>query len=150
MDRSLQVGKCDRGTNLLWNCSINSDCGEETNMNDDRVWEFEASLWTGDAQHYQELIDKTCLMVLPTGPFIFDGNAAVNAVSVTPRWTSIDITDRQIARPQDGLIVVAYSARASRGESEVYKAHCTSTYRRLGHDNWKVVQHQQSPPLTIG
>ena len=119
-------------------------------MNDDRVWEFEAGLWTGDARHYQESLDETCLMVLPTGPFIFDGSAAVKAVSDTPRWTKIDITDRQIARPQDGLIVVAYSARASCGEGEAYEAHCTTTYRRLGQDNWKVVQHQQTPPQIIG
>jgi hypothetical protein len=116
-------------------------------MNDERVWDFEANLWTGDAQNYRQSIDDACLMVLPTGSYIFDGDAAINAVSQTPRWTHIEIIDRQIARPQDGLIVVAYSAKASRGDAETYSAHCTSTYRRLEHDVWKVVQHQQTPPL---
>lgn len=116
-------------------------------MNDERVWDFETSLWTGDASHYRQSVDETCLMVLPTGPFIFTGSAAIEAVAQTPRWTKIDITERQIARPQDGTIVVAYFASVSRGDGEAYSAHCTSTYRRLGHDNWKVVQHQQTPPL---
>ena len=38
-------------------------------MDDDRVWSFEKSLWTGDADHYRELVDAECLMVLPTPPF---------------------------------------------------------------------------------
>jgi hypothetical protein len=45
------------------------------------------------------------------------------------------------------LIVVAYHAKAVKGD-ETYEAHCTSTYRRRSHDDWLVVQHQQTPPLT--
>jgi NAD(P)H-flavin reductase len=37
-------------------------------MDDERVWSFEKGLWTGDANHYQELIDDECLMVLPEPP----------------------------------------------------------------------------------
>ena len=32
-------------------------------MEDSRVWEFEKSLWTGDADHYRASIDDDCLMV---------------------------------------------------------------------------------------
>jgi hypothetical protein len=45
------------------------------------------------------------------------------------------------------LIVIAYRAEAAKGD-ERYVAHCTSTYRRLEHEVWRVVQHQQTPPLT--
>lgn len=115
-------------------------------MDDDRVWAFEESLWTADAAHYRESIDAECLMVLPEPPFVFTGAQAVEAVAKTPRWSSIALSDRQLARPEEGLIVVAYRAQAER-DGEGYQAHCTSTYRRLGHEDWKVVQHQQLPPL---
>ncbi|MGF7146518.1 hypothetical protein FHS96_000127 [Sphingomonas zeicaulis] len=116
-------------------------------MEDDRVWAFEESLWTGDAETYRAAIDEACLMVLPTPPFVFTGQQAIEAVSDTPRWSEVKIDQRQVVRPQEGLIVVAYRVVASRADGDPYEAHCTSTYRRLGHEEWRVVQHQQTPPL---
>ena len=116
-------------------------------MDDQRVWAFEESLWTADAEHYRESIDDQCLMVLPKPPFVMSGQQAIEAVSSTPRWSKIELTERQVARPQEGMIVVAYKANASLEDGEDYVAHCTSTYRRLGHEEWRVVQHQQTPPL---
>ena len=117
-------------------------------MDDNRVWSFEKSLWVGDADHYRELVDGECLMVLPHPPFVMSGKQAIEAVANTPRWSNIDISNGQISRPQEGLIVIAYNAKASR-DDETYEANCTSTYRRLSHDEWRVVQHQQTPPLAI-
>lgn len=116
-------------------------------MDDDRVWNFETGLWTGDTDHYRSLIDDACVMVLPTPPFAFTGEAAVQAVSGTPRWSGAVLDYRHVARPEEGLIVIAYHVKASR-DSETYEARCTSTYRRRGHDDWQVVQHQQTPVLT--
>jgi len=116
-------------------------------MEDDRVWSFEKSLWTGDADHYRQLIDEECVMVVPTPPFVLQGDAAIEAVAATPRWDEIEISDGRIVRPQEGLIVVAYTANARKEGGSGYEAHCTSTYRRLGHDEWRVIQHQQTPPL---
>lgn len=118
-------------------------------MDDARVWTFEQGLWTGDADHYRELVDKDCLMVLPAEPHILGGSAAIEAVAKTPRWTSVDITEGQISRPEEGLIVVAYKAHAEKDGEAGYEAWCTSTYRRLEHDVWRVVQHQQTPPLSL-
>lgn len=118
-------------------------------MEDARVWEFEESLWTADAEHYRESIDEACLMVLPQPPYVYTGQQAIKAVQDTPRWSSVELSEQQVARPEEGLIVVAYRAKASR-DDEGYEAFCTSTYRRLAHDDWKVVQHQQLPPITIG
>ena len=115
-------------------------------MDDDRVWSFEKSLWTCDADHYRELVDQECLMVLPQPPFVLGGTQAIEAVASTPRWAEIEILDKRISRPQEGLIVIAYQAKAKR-DGETYEAHCTSTYRRLEHEVWRVVQHQQTPPL---
>ena len=118
-------------------------------MDDDRVWNFERSLWVGDAEHYAALIDEKALMVLPTPPYVLSGADAVAAVSDTPRWTEVEFSDTRIARPEEGLIVVAYTVDATR-DDEKYVAHCTSTYRRRGHEDWQVVQHQQTPPLKMG
>lgn len=115
-------------------------------MDDDRVWSFEKSLWTGDPDQYRELVDDECLMALPQPPYVFGGAQAIEAVANTPRWSGVEFDDGRIARLQEGLIVIAYSVKASRGE-EIYEAHCTSTYRRLSHEEWRVVQHQQTPRI---
>ena len=118
-------------------------------MEDSRVWAFEESLWTADAEHYRESIDDACLMVLPMPPFVFTGETAIEAVTHSPRWDTVEMSDQQVARPEEGMIVVAYHVAAQKGD-EAYEAHCTSTYRRISHENWRVVQHQQTPPLKMG
>lgn len=116
-------------------------------MDDERIWGSEEGLWTGDPENYRATIDEQCLMVLPAKPFIVTGRQAAEAVSSTPRWTRVTLTDRQVARPQEGLIVIAYTARAEQEGQGAYEAHCTTVYRRLEHDKWRVIQHQQTPPL---
>ncbi|MGB7408748.1 MAG: hypothetical protein WA908_09590, partial [Pontixanthobacter sp.] len=54
----------------------------------------------------------------------------------------------RVERPEEGLIVIAYRAQAKRGQgdsTESYDALCTSTLRRIGEEDWEVVQHQQTP-----
>lgn len=119
-------------------------------MDDQRVWAFEEGLWTGDAAHYRESIDAECLMVLPAPPFVMKADVAIQMVTNTPRWSKVVISQGQIARPQEGLIVIAYHARAEREGKPPYEASCTTTYRRLSHEHWRVIQHQQTPPLTVG
>ena len=116
-------------------------------MDDQRIWGSEEGLWTGGAENYRATIDEECLMVLPAKPFIVTGRQAAEAVTNTPRWTSVTLTERQVARPQEGLIVIAYAARAEREGEQAYEARCTTVYRRLEHDKWHVVQHQQTPAL---
>ena len=118
-------------------------------MDDGRVLGFEESLWTADAAHYQECVDDECLMVLPQPPFVMSGQQAIEAVKKTPRWASVAFSEQQIKRPQEGLIVIAYQVRAEREGMTPYEAHCTSVYRRLEHEVWRVVQHQQTPPLVV-
>lgn len=116
-------------------------------MDDDRVREFETALWIGGEDVYRRSIDLECLMVVPAAPFVMSGGEAIEAVSKTPRWESVEFDDLRIGRPQEGLIVLAYGVRASRG-GEGYRAYCSSTYRRIAHEQWQVVQHQQTlPPI---
>lgn len=119
-------------------------------MDDDRIWTFEESLWTGDADHYRESIDDECVMVVPQPPFVMTGEQAADSVADTPRRSSVSFSHQQVMRPQEGLIVIGYTADAGRDDGERYVAHCTSTYRRLEHEEWRVVQHQQTPPLKAG
>lgn len=116
-------------------------------MDDARIWQFEESLWTGDPAHYTESIDDEALLVVPAPPFILQGRQAAEAMAKTPRWSGVEFSQQQVMRPQEGLIVIAYLAKASREGALGYEAHCTSTYRRLAHEDWRVVQHQQTPPL---
>ena len=115
-------------------------------MEDSRIWEFEESLWTGDADHYRALIDDECVMVLPEHPFVLTGHDSIEAVAKTPRWSGVTFSERQVMRPQEGLISIAYKAEATRDEAAGYTAYCTTTMRRLAHDEWRVIQHQQTPP----
>jgi hypothetical protein len=119
-------------------------------MEDNRVWAFEESLWTGGAEQYRELIDEECVMVLPEQPYVLTSSQAIEAVAHTPRWSSVSFSEQQIMRPQEGLITIAYKAHAQKDGAEGYTAYCTTTMRRLEHDIWRVVQHQQTVPLTAG
>ena len=114
-------------------------------MDDNRVWAFEESLWTGDADQYATLIDAESVMVLPQPPFVLGGEQAIAAVSDTPRWTSVAFSEKRIVRPQEGLIAIAYLAEAQRDGATGYVAYCTTTMRRVEHEVWRVVQHQQTP-----
>ncbi|WP_073975727.1 DUF4440 domain-containing protein [Erythrobacter donghaensis] len=118
-------------------------------MEDARVWDFERSLWTGGPEHYAQLIDPECLMVLPEHPYVFTGEQAIAAVQHTPRWSEVTFSEDRVARPQEGLIILAYRAEARRPD-QAYDAVCTTTIRRLAHEEWRVVQHQQTVPLAAG
>lgn len=115
-------------------------------MDDDRLWSFEESLWTQGPDNYREKVDAEVVMVLPRPPFVHTGEQAIAAVADTPVWDSAALTERTASRPQEGLIVIGYHVSAQRGD-ERYEAHCTSTIRRLEHEVWRVVQHQQTPVL---
>lgn len=113
-------------------------------MDDARVWEFEKSLWVGEGDIYRRAVDERCVMALPRPPYILSGAEAIDAVANTPRWSAVSFSEQRVERPQEGLIVVGYRVEAQAGGVD-YVAHCTSTYRREAHDDWRVVQHQQTP-----
>lgn len=113
-------------------------------MDDERVWRFEEDLWTADAAHYRATIDDACVMVLPAAPYVMSGEQSVEAVANTPRWARVAFSEQQVVRPEHGLIVIGYHVRAERDGQAPYEAYCTSTYRRLDPQQWRVVQHQQT------
>ena len=112
-------------------------------MDDDRIIEFERSLWIGECDVYRRCVSPHSLMVLPEEPFIMRGEHAIAAVEGTPRWDNVEISDLEVERVREGLIIIAYRADATRG-AEQYEAYCTSTYCTLGDHDWRVIQHQQT------
>ena len=119
-------------------------------MQDDRLWGFEQSLWLEGRENYREKVDPEVVMVLPQPPYALIGEDAIAAVIATPVWDRAELTDRRVSRPQEGLIVVAYRVRAEKdGGGAGYEAWCSSVYRRLEHEVWRVVQHQQTPAPRI-
>lgn len=116
-------------------------------MDDERIHAFERDLWIGAEDVYRQRVSKDVQMVLPQEPYVFSGEEAIGAVTNTPRWEKVDFSDMRVSRPEEGMIVIAYHAKASRGE-EHYQAYSTSTYRQRRHEEWEVVQHQQTLGLT--
>jgi hypothetical protein len=116
-------------------------------MDDDRLWGFEQSLWLEGEDNYREKVDRQVQMVLPAPPYVYSGEEAIAAVSSTPIWDRAELTERRVSRPQEGLIAIAYHVRAEKEGAAGYEAHCTSVIRRIEHEVWRVVQHQQLPLL---
>lgn len=114
-------------------------------MEDQRAWAIEESLWTGEPSTYPDLIDPFCLMVIPAPPHILPADLALRSMSKGQRWTRVAFAETHVSRPEEGLIVLAYRATANKDDGTNYVADCTSTWRRQGHEDWKLVQHQQTP-----
>ncbi len=116
-------------------------------MDDGRILDFEKALWIGKGDVYRQNVSPKCLMVLPEKPHLVRGEDAIKAVENTPRWEEVELKDMTVDRAQEGLIVIAYEAHAKKADHE-YTAWCTSTIWKDEADEWKVIQHQQTPPLT--
>ena len=114
-------------------------------MDDDRLWGFEQSLWIEGRDNYREKVGPDVVMVLPRPPHVLQGDEAIEAVIATPVWAKADLTERHVSRPQEGLIVIGYRVSATKEGENGYEAWCSSVYRRLEHEVWLVVQHQQTP-----
>ena len=113
-------------------------------MNDTQVWDFEKELWVGGREAYDRQVSKQVLMALPAKPFLYDQQAAIAAVKDTPVWEEAEFVERHVERPGEGLISLAYRVHAKRGEQN-YKALCTSVIQHVDGDEWRVIQHQQTP-----
>lgn len=113
-------------------------------MTDDDAWRMEERFWTAGPAHYRDSLDPHCVMAFAPPAGIVAGADIARSLADAPRWSSVEMTDRHLARPQSELLVLAYKARGSRDGAGEYKAYCTSTYRRAG-ERWQLIQHQQTP-----
>lgn len=114
-------------------------------MEDQRAWAIEKTLWIGNPASYPALMDPSCLIVIPAPPHILSAEEALRGMAQAPRWSGVEFSDTRVERPKKGLIVLAYSVQANRADNADYRAYCTSTWQRKGHEDWRLVQHQQTP-----
>ena len=113
-------------------------------MTDEEAWAMEREFWTGGAEHYREAIDPACVMAFPAQAGIIARPEIARSLADAPRWASVHMTETQVARPDDDLLLLAYKAEGRREGAAPYSAYCTSTYHRSG-GRWRLVQHQQTP-----
>ena len=113
-------------------------------MTHDEAWRAEERFWFGGAEHFRQALDPACVMAFPAPAGIMQGAGIAESLAGAPRWSSLDMTERHVARPAPDLLVLAYKARGFRDGVVPYLAYCTSTYRRDG-GGWRLVQHQQTP-----
>lgn len=114
-------------------------------MTDEEAWRVEERFWTGREDHYREALDPACVMAFPAPAGIMRGGAAIaRSLAGAPRWASVEMAERHVARPAADLLVLAYKARGLRDGAAAYEAYCTSAYRCDG-GRWLLVQHQQTP-----
>jgi hypothetical protein len=114
-------------------------------MTDDRAWTVEELFWTGGEEHYGRMLDDECIMVFPAPAGVIAGPDIALSLKNAPRWSSVEMTDKQVRRPSPDVMVLAYRAEATRQDAHPYGAYCTSTYRRDA-DRRRLIQHQQTPP----
>ena len=111
-------------------------------ITDEALWDMEERLWTGSVDECAALFDEDCLMVFgETG--ILERDFALAAMRAAPRWASVLMSEKTIARPGKTTAVLAYRARAARDGAEPYNAYCSSTWRGAD-QGWKMIQHQQT------
>ena len=112
---------------------------------EDELWSIEEQLWTGGQDQYERTLDPKCVMAFPPPAGILAGARIVESLKGAPRWSSVTMSERHLARPTPDVSVLAYRARGERsGASAAYDAYCTSTYRREA-GGWRLLQHQQTP-----
>jgi hypothetical protein len=113
-------------------------------ISDDQIWRAEEQFWTGDEIRWRTMLDPQCVMGFPAPAGIMSGAAIVTSLAEAPRWSSVDMNERHIARPEPDLVVIGYRARGRRADAEPYTAYCTSSYRATT-SGWKLFQHHQTP-----
>ena len=95
----------------------------------------------GGAAFYEDLMADDGLMVFPGS--VMDKTTAIAAIRGAGPWSTFELEDLRVAG-DDTASVIAYRARARRGDAKPYEAEMSSVYvRRAG--RWRLLVHQQSP-----
>jgi hypothetical protein len=114
-------------------------------LSDAAVWDLEARFWSGDDAFYDAWLAAGALMVFPDPTGILDRAAIVASIRGGPRWTQVHMTERRVARPNAGVVLVAYrfEARMDDGD-DAYRGWASSSYARSA-GAWSLAFHQQTP-----
>lgn len=115
-----------------------------TTKTDEDLWSLEERLWTSGVEQYERTLDPECVMAFPPPTGIMVGRGIFESLKGAPRWSSVTMAERHVARPSSDVGILAYRARGVRDGAPAYEAYCSSTYRRTP-GGWRLVQHQQTP-----
>lgn len=112
-------------------------------VSDDDIWTLEKRFWLDGEPAYREHMAESAVMLFPEPVGVLVGEAILSSLADAPRWSSIDLHERELIRVGDAMLVVAYRAEAKRN-AQNYRAICSSSYAVIDGD-WKIVHHQQTP-----
>jgi hypothetical protein len=114
-------------------------------MTEQDLWRLEEGFWTGGEDFYERHLSADALMVLPEPAGIMDRGATLESIRSGGRWTDIAFSDQRITRPAEAIVVLVYSAKAARANTDTtYSAQCSSVYVSSTGD-WRLALHQQTP-----
>lgn len=111
-------------------------------ITDDALWDMEERFWTAPVDDVETDIAPECRMIFAEMG-ILDRDFALAGMRKGPRWDSVDMAERHIARSGKQVAVLTYRATAQRSDADPREAYCSSTYRGAD-DGWKMIQHQQT------
>ncbi|RGE21037.1 nuclear transport factor 2 family protein [Leucobacter sp. wl10] len=113
----------------------------------DELTEIERSLWSNDAAIYATTFLPEAVLVFENVGRIGrdDAVAAIHGeVAAGRHWTQVDSADVTLIRPDEGVAVLSYRARARwNNEPAPSEYICTTVYAHRD-ARWRVVAHQQT------
>jgi hypothetical protein len=107
--------------------------------------ELERELWlrAGDAEFYEEHLDRDAVMVFPAPFGAIDRATTLEAVTDSSAWDGVEFEELRFVDLADDTAALAYRARGTRA-GEDYATYAASVYVRRG-GTWKLALHQQTP-----
>jgi Domain of unknown function (DUF4440) len=94
------------------------------------------------AAYYERALARQILMLLPGGMVIDQRSKVIESMRTDP-WDEFELSDERVLSLGEECAVVAYRARARRGDMD-YEALFNSTYVHED-GSWRLALHQQTP-----
>jgi hypothetical protein len=94
------------------------------------------------ATYYETVLADDVLVLLPGGLVVDDRQQVIDSMRGAP-WDEFELTDERVLELNSQTSVVAYRAKARRGDHD-YEALLNSTYVREN-GAWRLALHQQTP-----
>ncbi|WP_169980229.1 nuclear transport factor 2 family protein [Microbispora sp. H10836] len=106
-------------------------------------WAALSSTPEAATEFYEQVLDRTVVMLLPGGMVLDDRAAIVKSMAGQP-WSSHELQDARVVHLTDDTGLVTYGVVAERDGDSAYSALMSSLYVRR-QDGWKLAFHQQTP-----
>lgn len=105
----------------------------------------ERAFWTSSVEFYERRLAKNVLMVFPPPVGALTRDGVLAGIRAGMRWSSVEMSDVAVQPIGEGMVGVAYRARATKSEPKSdYTALIGSVYV-LEDEAWKLAFHQHTP-----